>query len=432
MRATWASHVAVLALLILAFTVTSAQDNPAIVTTAGTPAGLCEAAGTPPVGDQGPFTGAEQVIEAGVDYRAIFCTSAGPVYIDLLEAQSPITVNNLLFLAYNGYYNTTIFHRVMEDFMAQGGDPQATGTGGPGYQFEDEFTPYLTFDRPGWLAMANAGAGTNGSQFFITTVPTPHLDYKHTIYGQVLEGQENVEAIQIRDPQAGGDATTLNTVLIVTDPSLVETTFVPAEPATQEELAADLSADSIIAAATNYYGPSFPTDLLTINSRSLAPDDFLAELSASARTAGEALFEAANVAYVLEATIDNTACDLAQIPFVSLTYRIYGTDSKTLAAAALSDPGLTTMSIRNGLSSVDGFAFGVPGADGSPVYIGEGSGCEVAATRGRTYVVRGRYLVELEAVIPADVPFPISAVLEQLSAVIFERALIDPLLAELQ
>ena len=104
------------------------------------------------------------------------------------------------FFREQGYYNNTTFHRVIQDFMAQGGDPTATGTGGPGYSFDDEFVGFLNFDRPGWLAMANSGANTNGSQFFITTVPYPSLNYNYTIFGEVLEGQENVANIRLRDP----------------------------------------------------------------------------------------------------------------------------------------------------------------------------------------------------------------------------------------
>lgn len=179
------------------------------------------------------------MLEAGVNYRAVFCTGAGAVYIDLLETRSPITVNSFVFLAQQGYYNNTTFHRVIQDFMAQGGDPTATGTGGPGYQFVNENTGYLTFDRAGWLAMANAGPNTNGSQFFITTVPYPSLDFGYTIFGEVLESQESVEGIELRDPAAATTpGTSLDTVVIVTDPASVTTTYVAPEPATQDEVLA--------------------------------------------------------------------------------------------------------------------------------------------------------------------------------------------------
>src|SRR5690606_7936981 len=135
----------------------AADASPAIVTTEGTSADLCEAAGEPAALTDNQFERPDEVLEEGTDYRAIFCTDAGAIYVDLYEKQSPVAVNSFLFLAQNGYYNQTIFRRVIEDFMAQGGDPTGTGSGGPGYQFNDEFEPYLIFDRPGLLAMANAG-----------------------------------------------------------------------------------------------------------------------------------------------------------------------------------------------------------------------------------------------------------------------------------
>ncbi|MGZ9236019.1 MAG: peptidylprolyl isomerase, partial [Anaerolineales bacterium] len=121
--------------------------------------------------------------------------------VELFDDQAPKTVNNFVFLARQGFYNGTTFHRVIEGFMAQGGDPTGTGTGGPGYQFEDEFSPDLTFDKPGLLAMANSGPNTNGSQFFITYDATPHLNNLHTIFGQVTEGMDVVNGITRRDPQ---------------------------------------------------------------------------------------------------------------------------------------------------------------------------------------------------------------------------------------
>ena len=134
-------------------------------------------------------------IDTTQEIVATFGTSQGSFRVRLLPAQAPITVNNFVFLAQEGFYDGLIFHRVMEDFMVQGGDPTGGGTGGPGYRFQDEFSPALSFDAPGKLAMANAGPSTNGSQFFITTVPTPHLQGKHTIFGEVIDGQNVVDRI---------------------------------------------------------------------------------------------------------------------------------------------------------------------------------------------------------------------------------------------
>ena len=147
----------------------------------------------------------EMALDTGSDYAADFRTNHGNFRVELLSTQTPITVNNFVFLAKQGFYDGLIFHRVIENFMIQGGDPTGTGGGGPGYRFEDEIVPGLVFDGPGKLAMANAGPGTNGSQFFITTVPTPHLNGNHTIFGTVTEGQEVVDAIS-RVETGGRDA----------------------------------------------------------------------------------------------------------------------------------------------------------------------------------------------------------------------------------
>jgi len=139
-------------------------------------------------------------------YTATFeMEDGGEFVVELFANKAPITVNNFVFLAREGFYDGTTFHRVLDDFMAQGGDPTGTGAGGPGYSFEDEFSDDLVFDREGLLAMANSGPNTNGSQFFITFAPTPHLNGRHTIFGQVIEGMDVVYGLTRRDPDQNPD-----------------------------------------------------------------------------------------------------------------------------------------------------------------------------------------------------------------------------------
>ena len=133
-------------------------------------------------------------------YRARFKTERGDIVVDLYADKAPLTVENFVNLARSGFYDGTTFHRVIAGFMAQGGDPTGTGRGGPGYQFGDEFHPELRHDGPGVLSMANAGPGTNGSQFFITYGPTPHLDDRHSVFGRVTEGMDVLNSLRERDP----------------------------------------------------------------------------------------------------------------------------------------------------------------------------------------------------------------------------------------
>ncbi len=126
-------------------------------------------------------------------------TTRGTIKIKLFDDKTPKTVANFVTLANKGFYNGLKFHRVIADFMIQTGCPEGTGRGGPGYKFKDEFHPELKHDGPGVVSMANAGPNTNGSQFFITHVPCPHLDGKHSVFGRVLEGQDVVNAIRQGD-----------------------------------------------------------------------------------------------------------------------------------------------------------------------------------------------------------------------------------------
>lgn len=139
-------------------------------------------------------------IDPKKSYTAHIETEKGEMVIELFAGQAPKTVNNFVFLSRQGFYDGIIFHRVIADFMAQGGDPTGTGTGGPGYKFEDELDPNLKHDKPGVLSMANAGPNTNGSQFFITHAPTPWLNNKHSVFGQVNEGIDVLMSIPPRDP----------------------------------------------------------------------------------------------------------------------------------------------------------------------------------------------------------------------------------------
>ena len=148
-------------------------------------------------------------IDPEKSYTATFKTEKGDIVIELFADKVPNTVNNFVFLAREGFYDDTTFHRVINGFMAQGGDPTGTGTGGPGYRFADEFHASLRHDKAGILSMANAGPNTNGSQFFITHGPTPHLDNRHAVFGQVTGGMDVLMSISVRDPQSSrtpGDA----------------------------------------------------------------------------------------------------------------------------------------------------------------------------------------------------------------------------------
>jgi len=138
-------------------------------------------------------------IDPNANFTATIRTSHGPITVELFASKAPKTVNSFVFLAQEGFYDQIIFHRVIQGFMIQGGDPTGTGTGGAGYQYEDEIDPSLEFDGPGILAMANSGVGTrtNGSQFFITVAPTLHLNGNHTIFGRVTSGQDVVTGISL-------------------------------------------------------------------------------------------------------------------------------------------------------------------------------------------------------------------------------------------
>jgi peptidyl-prolyl cis-trans isomerase B (cyclophilin B) len=146
-----------------------------------------------------PLAIAEEKEAAVKDIRIKMVTDKGDIEATLFASKTPVTCANFLNLAKRGYYNGITFHRVIPNFMIQGGDPTASGRGGPGYKFADEFDANLKHSKPGIFSMANAGPGTNGSQFFITHGPTPHLDGKHSVFGEVTKGQDVVNKIAMAD-----------------------------------------------------------------------------------------------------------------------------------------------------------------------------------------------------------------------------------------
>ena len=141
----------------------------------------------------------EMHIDTDATYRAEIETDKGTIELELYPQHAPKTVNNFIFLAREGFYDGVIFHRVIDSFMIQGGDPTGAGRGGPGYKFEDETRGNPLRHERGVISMANAGPNTNGSQFFITHAPQPHLDGKHTVFGKVVAGQDVVDAIEQGD-----------------------------------------------------------------------------------------------------------------------------------------------------------------------------------------------------------------------------------------
>jgi peptidylprolyl isomerase/peptidyl-prolyl cis-trans isomerase B (cyclophilin B) len=156
---------------------------------------------------QTSFRQADFVLEQNKQYQAVMETNKGRMVIDLYQDQVPQTVNNFVFLALHQYYDGIVFHRVLEGFMAQTGDPTGSGRGGPGYTFADEMDASLNHGEKGILSMANAGPNTNGSQIFILFAPQPHLDGKHAVFGKVVEGLEVLDKLQRVDPMRPGGST---------------------------------------------------------------------------------------------------------------------------------------------------------------------------------------------------------------------------------
>jgi peptidylprolyl isomerase len=206
--AVYAAVAVVIVLLLIGFNLGSAPQ-PATAPT-GDVAATEPTAVTEPAAEA-PATGGKQyasappmTIDPAKNYTATIVTPRGDIVVKLRPDLAPETVNSFIFLAKEGFYDGVTFHRVIQDFMAQGGDPTGTGMGGPGYTVKAEFSETVSFDKPGYLAMARPGndINGNGSQFFITTAPATFLDKQYTIFGEVVSGQDIVNGIPLRDPES--------------------------------------------------------------------------------------------------------------------------------------------------------------------------------------------------------------------------------------
>ena len=374
-------------LMLVNIQTTFAQDAEA---DAQTPEAICASA-TPQEPETRSFEAPEDVLEFGVDYYAIVCTSVGPIYIDLYETFTPLTVNNFVFLAENGYYDNTTFHRVLEDFMAQGGDPTATGTGGPGYSFADEFVSFLTFDQPGLLAMANSGPNTNGSQFFLTTGVTDWLNYQHTIFGDVVVGQDVVESIPLRDPAAAeAPGASLNTVVIITDASKVDASIPEADAAPVGE------ADFELALADF---PALPEFLVIDEEASGVVDiDAVAERAGDAAEAINTLLSENNHQFSVASEITNSTCDLETAGFAETGVMVHVFESAVDAAVVANSEALQTLVTLG----QEGFEQLEDTEGAGPVFAKAESACEQDMQHGYMARLHGRFLIVTDVLVLGD------------------------------
>ncbi len=379
-----------------------------------TPDEICANATPAPEPTTRQFVEPEQVLEIGVDYSAVLCTESGAVYVDLFETLAPQTVNSFVFLAQNGFYNNTTFHRVLQDFMAQGGDPTGTGTGGPGYTVVDEYVAYMTFDRAGLLATANSNdrnAGrfnTNGSQFFITTVVTDWLNYNHTIFGEVMSGQDVVANLRLRDPQidtAPGAA--LNTVVIITDRNSVISEYEPPTPATEADF------EAII---TNFE----PLDNVEVDgdfTGVFSAEQTIALMAEGVQADATTTLAANNFLFSASIRHENVACDLINLPITSVREWVLVFASKADAVAVFTSDSFAKTFITEGNAD---FTESVSNYYGLPIYSWNVTACNVPAIQSRTVRQLGRMLIITENVSPVDSPVVIEEWFDQLTSSLYD------------
>ena len=420
--------VLMVALMLVACSNTSADSNgtadtdvtfSAVEVQAGTPDEICDSATPAQEPSTRSFDEPDQVLEAGLDYRAVFCTEAGAIYIDLYEQYTPVTVNNFVFLSQAGYYNNTTFHRVIQDFMAQAGDPTGTGTGGPGYTFDDEPIGFLTFDRPGLLAMANTGQPvSNGSQFFFTTSEPSHLNFRHTIFGDVLVGQDVVENIDLRDPQSATQTgTSLDTIVIITDPELVVADIADMEPATIDDARTVISEFPDIGlptveALTGVFTTDTLSDLISVE-----------DISAI-----DVVFADNNYQFSVSAGHINDTCNLVDVGVIDIAYILHAfTTSDDALTVIESDIISDLLGVTNESSTLE--SEDLP----YPISIEDVTACEASAVPAVTYWQRGRFIAVISITVPEAESENLSGWLNQvIGRQIYEQFFADLLRPEIR
>ena len=386
---------------------------------AGTPEEICNSVTPAEEPSTRSFDEPNQVLEDDIDYRAIFCTGVGAIYIDLYEQYTPNTVNNFVFLSQAGYYNNTTFHRVIQDFMAQAGDPTGLGTGGPGYTFADEPVGFLTFDRPGLLAMANTGQPvSNGSQFFLTTATPTHLNFRHTIFGDVLVGQDVVENINLRDPQSATQpGTSLDTIVIITDPELVIADVQNVELATIDDARTIISelpdiGLPIVESLTGVFTNDTLSDLIEVEDMS-AIDTLLTDN---------------NYQFSVSTGHINDTCNLTEIGVIDLSYALHAfTTSDDIQAIIESD------AISNLIGATDESTTLESDELPYPISIENVIACETAAVHAVTYWQRGRFIAVVTITVPDAESENLSGWLNQvIGRQIYEQLFADLLRPEIR
>jgi hypothetical protein len=268
--------------------------------------------------------------------------------------------------------------------------------------------------------MANRGANTNGSQFFITTGTASHLDYHHTIFGEVLEGQDIVETIDLRDPETASEpGSALNTVVIVSDPNTVITSFVQETVASEDE----------VGAAFDRIQEIVPPDILVIDTEAsglFSTEEVVGLQTSDSQASYQDFLSAHSHEYRATNTINNTACDLQNIPFESISYSLDAFGSSADAAAALEDSALTD------LITGERYVANTGGSTGRTFYSRSESHCDIDMVVARTFWQRGHFLVTIEVTLPAEGAPELDLALESVGSTIYERFLSDILRPELR